>query len=190
MVWICRRLEPVAMMKKSYRGVMPLMSRTTPSRHFVSAATRAERQARSREVKVVTCPVVASFKRPPSGVVIREGEAEGRSPCEDVARRPSPPDRIRTSPTPDSRSSRAPDPPGLFNPPTSIITSDVPCVKRPYRPFAAGVASGAGILVASDRIGLLMQLASPEFSHRPLFSRQPKAAGVHSKSPYPSPYPY
>src|SRR5690242_16823480 len=137
---------------------MPLMSSTTTSRPLFSAATLAQRQARSREVKAVTCPVVASFKRPPSGVVIREGEAEGRSPCEDVARRPSPPDRILTSPTPDSRSSRAPVPPGLFNPPTFIITSHVPCVKRPYRLFGAGVASGAGILVASDRIGLLMQL--------------------------------
>src|SRR4051812_42341258 len=56
---------------------MPLMSRTTTSRPLFSAATWAQRQARSREVKVVTCPVVASFKRPPSGVVIREGEAEG-----------------------------------------------------------------------------------------------------------------
>src|SRR5689334_5851191 len=50
---------------------MPRMSRTTTSRALFSAATRALAHARSRAGNVVRCPVVASFKGPPSRVVIR-----------------------------------------------------------------------------------------------------------------------
>src|SRR5579875_853526 len=68
MVWICRRLAPVARTKKSYRGVIPRISRTNTSRPLFSVATCAARQARSREVEVRNCSVawVAILKRPPS----------------------------------------------------------------------------------------------------------------------------
>src|SRR5438270_9983307 len=57
---------------------MPRMSRTTTSRALLSAATRADKHARSREE--IVCKIrgdrcVAVVKRPPSDEVIRSGRS-------------------------------------------------------------------------------------------------------------------